>query len=79
MEFFIAEQPGIPPLYAELWKLSGGPTDDDHVWHRFYELSPATPEELGKPVFDTLNNVIFKFKFVKTGDERLSLHWTTGI
>ena len=32
-EFFIAEQLGIPALYAELWAFSDGATEDDHVWH----------------------------------------------
>ncbi len=27
-EYFVAEQVGIPPVYKELWDLSGGPTDE---------------------------------------------------
>ena len=34
-EFFVAEQVGVPPLYATLFQYSGGPTEDDHAWHKF--------------------------------------------
>ncbi len=37
-EFFIAEQLEIPALYDELYSLSSGPTNDDHVWHTFEGL-----------------------------------------
>lgn len=45
-EFFIAEQVGIPPLYKQLWKFSDGPTPDDHVWHTFHTIRPATYEDV---------------------------------
>jgi len=46
-DFFIAEQLEIPALYDELYSLSSGPTNDDHVWHTFvdiqnYEANPLT-------------------------------------
>lgn len=44
-EFFIAEQVGVPALYEELWHYSDVPTEDDHVWHTFHALRPATPDE----------------------------------
>lgn len=34
-EFFIAEQLGVPPLYEQLYRWSGGPTAQDHCWHEF--------------------------------------------
>lgn len=74
-EFFIAEQLGIPSLYAELWELSGGPSDDDHVWHTFFELRAATEEEIGARVFDTVENLIAKIRAVKTWNVTLSPHW----
>ena len=74
-EFFIAEQVKIPPLYAELWALSGGSSVDDHVWHTFYELRPATDEEINVQVFDTVENLISKIKAVKTWNETLSPYW----
>lgn len=74
-EFFIAEQLGIPPLYADLWELSSGPSVDDHVWHTFYELRPATAEEINVQVFDTVKNLISKIKAVKAWNLSLSPHW----
>lgn len=74
-EFFIAEQLGIPPLYAELWALSGGPSGDDHVWHTFSELRSATKDKPNVQVFDSVENFILKIKAVKTWNEKLSLHW----
>ena len=74
-EFFIAEQLGIPPLYAELWELSSGPTADDHIWHTFYALRPATPEETNVPVFCTVENLTTKIKSVEAWNETLSPHW----
>ena len=74
-EFFIAEQLGIPPLYAELWELGSGPTADDHVWHTFYAVRPATPEETNVPVFCTVENLISRIKDVETWNETLSPHW----
>jgi hypothetical protein len=74
-EFFIAEQLGIPPLYAELWEFSNGPSIDDHVWHTFYALRPATKEETNASVFGTVENFVSRIKDVKTWDEKLSPHW----
>lgn len=44
-EYFVAEQVGIPVLYQELWAFSGGPNIDDHAYHEFFNLRPATKEE----------------------------------
>ncbi len=45
VEYFIAEQVGIPVLYSELWKYSNGPTIADHVFHEFIDFRIATDEE----------------------------------
>lgn len=37
-EFFVAEQIGVPSLYAALFELGGGANEDDHAWHRFEGL-----------------------------------------
>jgi hypothetical protein len=74
-EFFIAEQLGIPPLYAELWAFSGGPTIADHVWHTFSALRSATAQERKAPIFDTVKNLIRKIKAVQRWNESLSPHW----
>lgn len=74
--YFIAEQLGIPPLYSELWAFSGGPTDDDHVWHTFHALRPATAQDMATPVFCTLVEFLQKVNAVKACDETLSPHWS---
>jgi hypothetical protein len=74
-EFFIAEQLGIPSLYDELWELSSGTTADDHVWHTFFALRPATPEETDARVFGTVENLISKIRDIETWNETLSPHW----
>lgn len=74
-EFFIAEQLGIPPLYAELWEFSNGPSIDDHVWHSFYALRPATEEDITDPVFGTVKNFILRISGVKKWKPELSPHW----
>lgn len=74
-EFFIAEQLGIPSLYAELWAFSGGPTIDDHVWHTFYGLRPAAATTLDARVFGTVKNFVKKVKAVQAWDLTLSPHW----
>lgn len=74
-EFFIAEQLGIPPLYAALWEFSNGPSMDDHVWHTFYALRPATEEDIKEPVFDTVKNFISKISAIKDWNQELSPHW----
>ncbi len=72
---FIPEQLGIPPLYAELWEFSNGPNIDDHVWHTFYALRPATEEDIKEPIFDTVKSFISKFRSVKDWNQQLSPHW----
>jgi hypothetical protein len=74
-EFFIAEQVGVPTLYAELWKLSNGPSDDDHVWHTFHELRPANPEDISEQHWGRVVDLVARFKSISKWDERLSPHW----
>ena len=74
-EFFIAEQLGIPPLYDEMWALSGGPTQDDHVWHTFHGMRQAGLEVPRVRVFDTADNLISKIRAVVDWNQTLSPHW----
>lgn len=74
-ELFIAEQLNIPPLYAELWEFSNGPSIDDHVWHTFYALRPATEDDIKVPFFDTVENLISKIIAVSNWNQELSPHW----
>ena len=65
-EFFIAEQIGIPTLYKELWDLSSGPTKDDHAFHAFYKLRPATDEEIATlPLWGKLSFLLKAFHHVQ--------------
>lgn len=73
--YFVAEQLNIPPLYAELWAFSHGPTIDDHVWHTFNALRPATAPEMNAPVFGTLEAFLENVKAVQEWDGTLSPHW----
>jgi hypothetical protein len=74
-EFFIAEQVGVPALYAELWKLSDGPSDDDHVWHTFHELRPASPEDISDAPWGRVVDLVARFTSVSKWNEQLSPHW----
>ena len=73
-EFFIAEQVGVPPLYAQLYRWSDGPTDSDHTWHEFVGF-----RRLSEPPCDTpsLRAADFVAKFASAGDwdETLSPHF----
>jgi len=74
-ELFIAEQLGVPALYADLWEFSGGPTEDDHVWHTFHALRAVTPDDSGAAVFGSVANLVEKIKSVKEWNLELSPHW----
>lgn len=74
-EFFIAEQVGVPPVYAELWEISGGATEDDHVWHEFVGLRPATAEDMQEKPWGSVSELLARFTSVRRWDERLSPNW----
>ncbi len=74
-EFFIAEQVGIPPLYEELWKLSNGPTEDDHVWHTFNNLRKAHVDEIVGEPWGSVAELVARFKLINYWRQRLSPHW----
>jgi hypothetical protein len=58
--FFVAEQVGVPPLYAELWALSSGPCSDDHVFHEFFRLRRAEEEDLRLPIWGDLDVLVHR-------------------
>jgi hypothetical protein len=74
-EFFIAEQLGLPPLYAALWAFSDGPTDADHVWHSFQDMQVAGPDQANGTVFDTVENFISRVEAISEWNQKLSPHW----
>jgi hypothetical protein len=67
-QFFVAEQVGLPPLFQDVWRLNGGPTADDHGWHEFVELRPATADEVQDdlPVWGTAAELLTKFQSIKS-------------
>lgn len=72
-EYFVAEQLGIPAVYEELWKFSGGPTENDHALHEFIGVEAATEDEIeSMPLFGTWLDLLTKFKFVVSWDYALS-------
>ena len=76
--YFIAEQVDIAPLYAQLYEFSGGPTEDDHVFHEFIGLRAATSED-GKPSDTTVAELVRRFQ--EAGlcwDYTRSRHWDLG-
>lgn len=74
-EYFVAEQVGVPVLYAELYALSNGPTIDDVAFHEFLDLRTATPEEANSlPLWGNLDSFVSRFCAVKYWDCRLSPH-----
>jgi hypothetical protein len=76
-QYFIAEQLGIPSLYEKLWKeCDSNASDDDHVWHEFQAVRPATDHEIDTlPVWGSAASLIDKVSGVERWDERLSRNW----
>lgn len=77
--FFVAEQVGVPPLYAELWALSAGPCSDDHVFHEFLRLRQAEAADLRLPVWGELNLLAHRLgEACKAPDLAASPHFGEG-
>jgi hypothetical protein len=63
--YFIPQQVGLSPLQSELYAYSNGPTDDDHAWHEFVGLSPATPSDVAQlAVAGTISKLVERFRLV---------------
>ena len=72
-QYFVAEQVGIPVLYEELFKYSNGPTEDDHAYHEFLLLRPASAKESQElQVWGSTDHLLSVFKNAK-GHWNLSL------
>lgn len=75
LEYFVAEQIGVPTLYAELYALSNGPTIDDIAFHEFLSLRPATWEEVESlALWADLDHFMSQFRAVRYWDCTLSPH-----
>jgi hypothetical protein len=73
-EFFIAEEVGVPALYHELYRWSGGPTDADHCWHEFVEFREIADPADGRPA-RTVADFLRCFAAVNEWNEALSPHF----
>jgi hypothetical protein len=75
-EFFIAEQIGVKALYKELYKFSGGMTQQDHVWHSFVEFRGVNDDDHidDMEVWGTVVDFIKKFASIGEWNLRLSRH-----
>ena len=74
-DHFVAEQVGVPTLYAELYQFSNGPTIDDIAFHEFQHLRPATQEDVSSlPRWGTLDELLARFCGVPYWDCTLSPH-----
>lgn len=74
-EFFIAEQVGVPPLYRELYKWSGGPTSDDHCWHELVGFRPMSGPAEGVQVVSA-REFVARFASVEDWTGELSPHFS---
>jgi hypothetical protein len=77
-EFFIAEQVGVPPLYQELYRWSGGITNSDHCWHEFIGFREIAAPETDSAIFK-VEEFVSRFASVKDWDEALSPHFALDI
>ena len=74
-EFFIAEQVGVPPLYHELYRWSGGVTNEDHCWHEFVGFREVA-NRVEDDAINTIAEFVGRFAAAKDWDETLSPHFT---
>lgn len=73
---FVAEQIDMPTLYAELYKWSGGPIDDDLCTHEFVALSVIDDSELPENAhrWGSAKDFLARISAVEEWDLRLSPH-----
>ncbi|MBS0583713.1 MAG: hypothetical protein JSS42_11490 [Proteobacteria bacterium] len=72
---FVAEQVGVPTLYAGLYQYSNGPTIDDIAFHEFERLRPANQEDTKSlATWGLLDDLVARFNAVRAWDCTLSPH-----
>ncbi|WP_155264414.1 hypothetical protein [Sphingomonas segetis] len=74
-EFFIAEQVGLPPLYEQLHRWSGGPTQSDHCWHEFVAFRDLSELPAGASNAMPAAEFVARFAAVTDWDGELSPHF----
>ena len=79
-DLFIAEQIGVPPLYDDLYRWSGGPTASDHCWHEFVEFRMVPDDEIPERShrWGDVSDFIDLIAHITVWDEALSPHATIG-
>lgn len=81
--YFVAEQVGVPSLRAVLAAETGGLTDDDHSFHEFVALRPATAREVTTlPLHGTVRDLVSRFDAAREWDLWLGtdgLPWARGL
>ena len=75
--FFIAEQLGVPPLYEALFRWSSGPTEADHCWHEFVEISEINERSLPVKsfVWGEAKTFLSRLCSISAWNEELSPHF----
>jgi hypothetical protein len=73
-EFFIAEQIGVPPLYDDLYRWSGGVIESDHCWHEFMGFREIAECPECYPNWTTAE-FVSRFAAVTDWNESLSPHF----
>lgn len=74
-EYFIAEQVGVPPLYEQLYRWSGGPTQSDHCWHEFVAFRDLSELPVGASTAVAAAEFVARFAAVTDWDGELSPHF----
>lgn len=77
---FVAEQLNIPGLYDQLYRWSGGPTDDDHCWHEClgFRRLEANLMPMDSAVWGTVGEFIVLIEAVECWNGELSPHFYIG-
>jgi hypothetical protein len=73
-ELFIAEQIGVPPLYKQLYEVSGGPTDYDHCWHEFRLFETLETRPAPALIWGEAEELLSRFRSIRKWDLQLSPH-----
>ncbi len=74
-EFFIAEQVDVPPLYAQLYRWSGGRTASDHCWHQFEGFRDLAEPPTDTSIPPSAIDFVARFAAVSAWNESLSPHF----
>lgn len=77
---FVAEQVGIPTLYDQLYRWTGGPNEDDHCWHeveQIREIDIVDPSMIHK-IFEDASTFHKRIIEIQDWDLSMSPHYYLG-